>query len=176
MKIDYNIEKEYFIDFQLFTASKSERIRKNKNRGWIILLILFIFLFINFYNNGNIGFAIYFGIISIICLLFYGKYFKRNLRKHYEKFVTENHTKRFGQPVSLEINSDFIYTKDKVGEGKISISEIENVSETQNHFFIKISTGVSLIIPKKKIQNSNEINRQFESLKIPIIDETNWKW
>lgn len=176
MKIEYNIEQEDFIDFQLFTASKSERIRKNKNRGWIIMLILFAFLGINFYNSGNSTLAIYFGIVAIIVLLFYGKYFKWKLKNHYKKFVVENYSKRFGQLESLEINSDHIFAKDKTGEGKINISEIENVSETQNHFFIKITTGVSLIIPKTKIKNSQEIKSKFENLKIPIIDETNWKW
>ncbi len=58
MKIEYNIEQEDFIDFQLFTASKSQRIRKNKNRGRIIMLILFTFLGINFYNSGNLTLAI----------------------------------------------------------------------------------------------------------------------
>ncbi len=90
--------------------------------------------------------------------------------------MVENYSKRFGQLEHLEINSDHIFARDKTGEGKINISEIENVSETQSHFFIKITTGVSLIIPKTKIKNSEEIKTQFENLKIPIIDETNWKW
>ncbi|WP_167916582.1 YcxB family protein [Tamlana crocina] len=114
--------------------------------------------------------------MSIISLLFYGKYYKWKLKKHYTKFVTENYAKRFGQLESLEIYPDFIFAKDKTGEGKINISEIENVSGTQNHFFIKISTGLSLIIPKARIKNSMETKSQFENMNIPVIDETNWKW
>ena len=36
MTIEYKIEEQDFLDFQLFTASKSDRINKKKRNGWVL--------------------------------------------------------------------------------------------------------------------------------------------
>jgi len=76
----------------------------------------------------------------------------------------KNYASRFDELEYLEINNETIFSKDKVGESIINISEIEKIDETERHFFVKISGGVSLIIPKYKIENPNDVHTQFELL------------
>lgn len=176
MKLEFKIYEQDFLDFQLFNASKSDRINKKKRSGWLLWTIGSIVVTIYFYFNQNIAMTIYFGIMAIVCGLFYPNYFRWIYKKHYRTYIKDNYSKRFGQTERLEIKEDSIITKDKTGEGRINLTEIEKVDETENHFFLKISTGLSLIIPKREIENSGGLRSNFQNLGLIVNNERNWKW
>ena len=176
MKAEYTIQEDDFLSHQLFTASKSKRINKKRKRDWALLIIGFAICGGVFYFQANLAMALYFGLFTLATGLFYPKYFNWRYKKHYSNYIKEHYQKRFGETAILEINSDNILTKDKIGEGKINIKEIEEINETQNHFFIKISTGASLIIPKKEITNTNCLKEEFENIGVHINNELTWKW
>ena len=120
--------------------------------------------------------AIYFVVLALVIGFFYPKYFRWRYKKHYASFIGRNYAKRFGQPAELEITKDYILSKDKVAEGKVKLSEIEYVSETLNHFYIKISTGMSFIIPKRELDSSVNLKEEFSRIGITVKDEIYWKW
>jgi hypothetical protein len=76
----------------------------------------------------------------------------------------------------MEITQDYILSESKTGEGKIKTSEIEGVNETQEHFFIQLSKGISLIVPKKEVESTTSLRDQFKSVGLPIRDEKDWVW
>jgi hypothetical protein len=176
MKFQYKIEAEDFLEFQLYTASKDPIVQGRKRKSWIILPILFSFMAAFSFMSETFYLAVYFVVLAIVIALFYPKYFSWRYKKHYASFIGRNYAKRFGQPAELEITKDFILSKDKVAEGKVKISEIEYVSETQNHFFIKISSGMSFIIPKKEVDASIDLKAEFTRIGLVMKDELNWKW
>lgn len=176
MTLEYKIDEQDFLDFQLFTASKSDRINRKKRNGRIFLSVGSIVVAFYFYLNQNRAMAIYFGLVAIAMGVWYPKYFKWRYKKHYEAFIKENYSKRFGQVEMIVINKDSIFSKNKTGEGKINLSEIDKIDETANHFFLKLSTGLSLLIPKKDLQNAKEVRDKFSEIGLPVNDERNWTW
>ena len=176
MKLEYTINESDFLDYQLYTASKSERINRKRRNGQILLTVGFAILALIFYMNTKVVLAIYFGIFSLATAIFYPRYFKRRYKKHYQGYIKEYYSKRFGQAVLTEIQDDLIYSRDHVGEGNIKMEEIEEVNETAKHFFLKVSTGQSLIIPKGTTVNPDEVRARFQALGLKINDEQAWKW
>ena len=176
MTLEYKIDEQDFLDFQLFTASKSDRINKKKRNGWILLTVGSIAVALSFYLKENIAMTIYFGLVALACGFFYPKYFKWRYKKHYKTYIKENYSKRFGQVETLEISNDWIFSKDKTGEGKINLSEIDRIDETDNHFFLKISTGLSLLIPKTELRSVDGLRDKFKEIGLTVNDETNWSW
>lgn len=176
MTHEFKINEQDFLDFQLFTASKSNRIKKKKIYGWILLTLGSIAVAFLSYLNQNNSMSIYFGLMAIACGIFYPKYFKWRYKKHYKTHIKENYSKCFGQIATIEINNDSIYSKDKTGEGRIKLSEIEKIDETDKHFFLKISSGHSLLLPKKKLPNVDELRKKFNDIGLVVNNETNWKW
>lgn len=179
MTLEYSIKEEDFLNFQLFTTSHNKRIQKRKNLVWITTPIVTGIATILAIVSKNYGIAIYFGLIAITCALFYPRYFKWRYKKHYKTYIKENYVKRFGQSAILEFRENTIYSKDLTGEGTLNVSQIEQVHETGNYFFIKISTGLSLILPKRALKNLAEVNPVREkllALKIPLVEEMDWKW
>ena len=176
MTFEFKLNEQDFLDFQLFTASKSDRINKKKRNGWVYLTIGAILVALFSYLNQNYFLSIYSGLVAIVLGLFYPKYFKWRYKKHYMTHIQEIYSKRFGQIEAIQINDDSILSKDKTGEGRIYLSEIEHIHETDNHFFLKVSTGISLIIPKKELNDTSLLKKKFKDIGLTLIDETNWKW
>jgi len=174
MKLEYEIKEQDFLEFQLFTASQSKKIYRKKLKGWIFTTLFFVILSAYFYFDYNNILAICYGICAIIFGLFYPKYFAWRYRKHYKSYIKENYSYRFGKKEYIEINNQFIFHRDKTGEGTINMSEIEKIDETEKHFFVRVKAGVSLIIPKNEIQNSDEVRAKFESLGFSVIKNHNF--
>lgn len=128
------------------------------------------------YNNNNIEFAIIFGILAILVLLFFDKLYKSKIKKHFSKIVQNSYAKRIGETETMEFTSEYLITEYKTGEGKTKISEIDKINETQNNFFIKLTNGSSFIISKNGIENLEQIKKKWNELNIPIYENLNWEW
>jgi len=175
MTLEFELNEQDFLDFQLFTASQSKRINKRKQNNWMLTTGCFIIISISFYLQRNIILTVYFGIAAIIYGLFYPKYFVWRHKKHYKTSIKENYSSRFGERDHIEIDNQVIFSKNKTGESTLNVSEIERVDETEKHFFVKIKGGLAYIIPKYKIQNSDEVRAKFEALGFNV-DRAICKW
>ncbi len=176
MRVEYEINESDFLAYQLFAASKSERINKKKNNTWFLLTGIAILFTINFYNKHNTVMTAYCGVVAILCGLFYPTYFIWRYKRHYKSYVNEVYAKRFGQKEILEFTDDYILSINKIGEEKINISEVEQIDETDKYFFVKISNGMHLLIPKDKIDNCDELKQVFQRLGLIIKEDFNQKW
>jgi hypothetical protein len=93
--------------------------------------------------------------------------------------VLDNLQYRFGKECKVNFQSDFIETKDITGESKINTSEVAQINEIGTHYFIKLKTGESLIIPKSIINKESfisELMTVFQNPNIIINRELNWRW
>jgi chaperonin cofactor prefoldin len=95
---------------------------------------------------------------------------KRSCKKHNKR----NYSYRFDEKVYIEINNQIAHTRNKTGESIFYISAIEEIDETDKHFFVKIKSGEALIIPKHKIQ-TDELRSEFETLGLKV-NEVTCKW
>lgn len=168
MKITYKTLEKDFLDFYLYTTFKSERIKKKRRNSVIIFSVIPLAFAMYFFVDNNTTVAAYFGAITIICALFYPKYFDWRYKKHFQYFIQDNLSDRFNEPAELEINKDSLFSKDVSGEGRIKLSEINEINETQTHFFFQVASGASLIIPKRELDSSEEFKSKLESLGLTI--------
>lgn len=176
MKFDYKIDANDFLEFQLFTAATDPMIQKRKLRGWITMTIACILFAVFSYINGMVFLSGYFAVLMLVIAAFYPRYFRWRYKKQYAAFIHRNYSKRFGEPAELEITKDYIRSKDKVAEGKIKLSQILAIYETANHFFIKINTGMSFIIPKRELDKSVDLKNEFTKIGMKVINKTDWVW
>ncbi|WP_107039147.1 YcxB family protein [Brumimicrobium mesophilum] len=176
MEIAYKLTEKDFLDFQMYTASKNERINKKKNKSWILIVAASLILGIYFYFQNNIFTSIYCLSFSIITGLFYRKYFIWKHKKHYQNFIKENYSKQFGKPIKLNFGNEYIHSSDKTEEGKFKLSEIEIINETHYHLFLKISPSMSIIIPKRELLDIQSLKKHIAFVGIKINTELDWTW
>ena len=175
LQIEYQLDENDFMEFQLFAASQSPLIAKKKRRSWLLLSLASTALTINFIINQGNFLAVYFGVVSASIIMFYPRYINWQYKRHFRKHIRENYVNRFGTIEYLEFHDDHLFVRDKIGEGTINVSEVECVDETPNHFFLKVSTGMSIIIPKNGLSNLDEIREEFQRLGIVINNHLDWK-
>ena len=176
MNYQYQIKENDLLEFQIYTASKSERINRKKKAGRIIMTIIALFIVLNFYSASNIPMTIYFSILAVLLWVFYPRYFKWRYTKMYSDFIVENYAIRIDQTEFIEIHKDHIFVKDNTGEGEVNLSDIESLIDVQNSVYVKFTMGTALIMPKDQVLNYSEIIDDYKALGIDYIDERAWKW
>ncbi|HEX5153995.1 MAG TPA: hypothetical protein VFW07_21260 [Parafilimonas sp.] len=176
----YKLDQNDFLQHQLFLASKSERIKRQRTTTWLILSATLLFLSHLFYKSGDNVLFYYFLISGILIFIFYPFYQRRHYKNHYNKFIADTYKNRFGQTANIKFTDSVIETTDITGESKINLTELENVTETGSYFFPKLKTGGHIIIPKAKIDNVNELKNVLkqlcENLNIDFVEDLSWKW
>lgn len=175
MKVSYQLHEEDFLSFQMFASYKSDVLKRKTKRSRIILSVLMVVASVLFYNGGNTAMALYFACIAAVIFLFYGQYLAWRYKKHYQAYVRNNFTERFGQEVTLEITPKYIRSQDPSGEGKVKTTEVHQMSETTDHFFIQLSSGMAVIIPKSFIDVLESFKSGLKNCGISWDDDTSWK-
>jgi len=180
MTIEYKLGKEDFLTYQLYSATKSESVRKSRNKARIRVPIVYVILSLLLYVFTDTLLAGIFLAIGILWYFLSPFYLKRKYITHYSKYIDEHYKNRFGVLASLTFNSDTIESKDITGESKLNLSEVEEINEIKDYFFIKISSGVSLILPKDRIPESEKMEETIKTItekhQIKHNVEFDWKW
>lgn len=180
MTLHYTIDENDFLTHQLYIASKSERIRKIRKRGKMTVSIAYALMALLFYIQEKTLLMIIF-LIMALCWFIINPFFERKKYvRHYKKFIAECYKTRIGRMATLTINNEGFVTKDDGGESKIIATETEEIVEIPSLFLIRLKTGQSLLIPKNKISNVDEVKETLIDLagflKISYNVEDNWKW
>ncbi|MDW3646584.1 MAG: hypothetical protein R8P61_05970 [Bacteroidia bacterium] len=176
MKLSYTLSEEDFLQHQLYLASNSQRIRKKEQRAWKLISFIFSLIGVILYLTDTafpLGpFAILFGFITV---LFYPLYVKKHYKDHYKNFIQENYQNRIGFPTEVALHEAFLFMKDKSGEGKIDLSELEYLIEIQQNFFLRLKSGHSLIFPKAQIQDLPAFRKSFQDIDVQVEPDLDWE-
>ena len=180
MTLRYSLSEDDYLTHQLYIASKTERIKKQRRRSWLILTFCSLVLSFLFSENDNKVMMYYFLALGIIILIFYPFYQRRYYRNHYQKYIKENYKNKINEITNLIFGDTFVESFDRTGEGKMYLSEFEKLIEIKEYFFIGLKTGGSLIIPKLKLENIEEtklfLKNLAEKLQIEYSSALDWKW
>lgn len=180
MIIDFKIEEKDFLIYQLYAASKSERIKKTRRRSKIVAPLIYVIVGFMFFFPARYSTAIILFIIGLLWFFIYPLWEKGHYVRHYRHFIKENYKDRFGRTATLEFNNDFILERDNGSESRILTTEVEEINEISTMIFIKLKGGQSVILPKDKIADIDQLTTRLKELSIHLrikynIDEQ-WKW
>ena len=180
MNMDYSLERTDFLVHQLFAASKSERVIKSRRNSRIRLPIFYFILGVILFILADLVYALIFIGIGLAWYVFHPYFMRRRYVRHFEKYIDENFQNRFGKTVSISFDDEFIQAFDYLGESKLRISEITEISEIREYIFLKFSSGETLIVPKDRVNNRNELNDEIAKItsdrRINHRIDLNWKW
>lgn len=177
MNLNYKLSNLDFLEYQLYTSSKSKLHKKKRFRSRIIVPIIYLLLGLYTVNkNQDNRIGIIFVAIAVIWFLFYPMYSKWRYKKHFQKHVKENYKNRIDKQVSIDFDKKSMNVKDFTSESKINGTELKELIETKNHYFIKLTTDLSLIIPKEAVTDKLEFKKRITDFGAEYIDELNWEW
>jgi hypothetical protein len=177
MTIEYKIDESDFLIHQLFAASKSDRIKRKRQRTKVIpSLIYFAFGLFFFLKDKSITFL----IIGLLWFFIYPLWESRHYIKHYKGYIKEVFKDRFGRSLTLMFSNDFIIAKDNGSESKVLTKDLEEIYEIPSTIFVGLKDGQAYILPKDKIANIDNVKARLKELadylKIKYIVDEKWVW
>jgi hypothetical protein len=174
------LDENDLLTFQLYTASKTPRIRNGRIRTWILMTVTFLLFAYLFYESSNDSLTVYFLSLAGLSAIFAPFYTRWKYKRHYLKYIRDTFKNRLGQECTLIIDSETVGTKSNSEEVKIKKSEIEEINEIKDYYFLKARSGTTLLISKLKTDNLEEIEDLIRSLVerygVRHNIELNWKW
>lgn len=180
MIIDYKIDENDFLIHQLFVASKSERIKRKRQRNKIIVPIIYVALGLLFLFQDRISFTLIFCTIGFLWFFIYPIWERRNYFNHYQGFIKEHYKERLGRIATLEFTDDYILAKDNGSESKILTTEIEEICEIPTTIFVRLKGGQSFILPKDKITDIDNVKVRLKELanylRVKYEKDEKWEW
>jgi YcxB-like protein len=180
MKLEYQLDENDYLQHQLYTASKTERIKKQRIKSWIFVSLTFFLISLLFLKNEDKSTFYIFIMVGIITLIFYPYYLRNHYKNHYLKFIKDTYKNRFGKMSIIEFFDEEIVTNDSDSESKVKYSALDEFNEIDGHIFLKLKTSGSFIIPKLKIENlenlKSELKNIAEKYNIKQNVELEWKW
>lgn len=130
------------------------------------------------YNISFLG--IYFLIATGLSLTLFPFYSRWRYKEHYLKYVRDTYKDKFGKEGEIDFDDDTVMIKGKGSEVKVNKSEIEEVDEIRDFYFIKTRIGVVFIVSKNKSNDiekiNNEIRSMIETQRLKHNIELDWKW
>ena len=179
MILEFSLDRNDYLTYNLFEASKSKRIKRSKLLGKILLPIFFIiytliaFIYISIFSS-----CILFSIAAL-WFFFYPLWSKKHYEKHYKAHVDETYKAKFNEKTTLEITKDDLKYSAEDSGSKISTNQIQEIIDIPTMILIKLKVG-AYILPKEKIADieivKKELKELSEYLQIPYTIENDWKW
>lgn len=180
MLLTYSLNKEDYLEYFLYNSSTNEKTKAKRRRNWLLLSLSFIFLTIIVFIENYEYLKIPLTLLTLATVTLYPFYEKWQFKKYYTNYIDDNFSKRLNTASDLLINDTQIILTDKTGETKLNKSELTEIIETGKYFYIGMSTGGHILIPKYRLENITEIEKATLLLsseyKIPFKKDLNWRW
>lgn len=175
MTISIRLTAADFLNYHLYTTSKSKVFKRKRTMAKYIFPICYTLFGISSYLNERQLLAFIFLFLAVLWFVLYPLLKRNSTRRFYQKYIAENYQNRLDTPSELTFDHDFVYIKDANGEHKIPTSNLEKVNKITDCYFLKLQSGTSLILPKNQI-DAVGFETKMTELQLPIINETDWKW
>ncbi len=180
MTIQLALNENDFLTYHLYSASKSDRIKKKRNRNKVMLPLAYLVLAFLLFNLGDITLGVIFLFLGLLWFLFYPMYETKRYIKHFQGHIKDTFKNRIDASATIQLDDDFLSEKSDVGESKIKTTEIEEINEIDSAVYIKLKTGESIILPKNVINNMEEViiylKKLASQLNVNYNIETDWIW
>jgi hypothetical protein len=181
MTINFSLNEADYLNFQLYIASISPRIKRTRMISKILIpLIYMAFALQSLFNDNNNALFILFGSVALIWFLVYPYIQRAYYKRHYKKSVMDNFSYNFGKKNELELENELIKVKNENSESKISTNEIAEIYETPTIIIIKLKGPSSIIIPNinsvEVLSLKEQLKQLVISLNIKYIEDLGWKW
>ena len=138
MTIQFSIDQQDYLTFQLFTASRSVNINRKRFRNKALIPLVYFAFGLWFSLQGQIIPVVVFFLVGVLWYLFYPKWDKGNFERRYNNFIAKNYKDSFNKKAEMIFQSDNFVVNDFVNKLKFNYKEIEEITEIGSMFLIKL--------------------------------------
>lgn len=180
MMIRFSLDASDFLAFQLYTASRSPRIRRRRLLNRFLIPLFFIVMILAlFHDRMGWPLALYTAIICLLWVFFYPVFSRGYYRNHYRKHIEDYYKNRVGKEAELEIAEDRLISRDASSEGFVLFTEIDSLVELSAQVLVQFKNGTAGIVPKAGVEPyllKDFITELEQKTGLKVVNEQGWKW
>lgn len=181
--IKFTLDETDYLTYQLFYASKSGDIKKARKRALNYMVLFVIILVILFMNQVACGtlYKLVVLIVVLIAVIIMPFRLKNTYKKLYLKHTRAVYKNDFGKTIELTFTAETIEAITVTGTSNTLVSQIVEINEIEKYWFLHLQTlGKAFIIPKEKLQNTDETGSAIKEIakrfNIKYNLDLEWKW
>jgi hypothetical protein len=166
MEIKYHLTEADYIQFNMFHIKNSEAMMGAVKKQRFYTPIFYIacsFLFSKILAIPFLYAFVPFFILSLLWVVFYEKYFFWRVIKQTRKMIKEGKNTSILGDHQMVLSEEGIVDKTINGETKVNWSGINELKEDENYFFLYNSAISSYIVPKKQLNNVEEMSSYLKA-------------
>jgi hypothetical protein len=168
MKVQFELAKEDYIQYNLHYMRESEAIKKSFFiQRYVVSLIYLVLPFI-LVKVSDMPFRylmIVFLVTYLIWVLYYPKYFASFTKKRLQKIINEGKNVSLFGARSISLDQGGIVESSNTGESKTSWTAVERVEETNKYIFIYVSSVNAYIVPARAFADLKQKKEFIDILK-----------
>lgn len=181
MRIEYKLDAQDFLEYQLFAASNSPALKKQRRttRIGLPLLLLLTGIVMAFLKQDFVP-LIVFPAFAVAWYFVYPMTDRGRYVKFYLNHVHSTYKSRIGQPNVLTLENDFVSLVTTGSESKFSVSQVEEIVELKRTILIKLKSGGAFIIAKNQSEDFRQLRNSLQEtavrLEVSFKVYENWEW
>ena len=177
IEIKYILQESDYLQLHLYFFKSEGQLKRLTRKAWIAFLIITAIICGLLIWKDEFYLAIVIVITACAISIFHKRQMKKVYEKQFKKTI-KSYESRFNTEVYLKIDSQ-LHVKSIAGETNLNFNEVVSISETPNHFFIKLKVQ-AIIIPKQNMENLEELTRDLkkvaEKCGVEYVTDNDWKW
>lgn len=166
MELTYNITEEDYIQFNLFHIRNSQTAVRTLNiQRYLspVIFIIFSFIFPKLFDGSLWLSLAIFGIMSILWIVYYPKYYYSHILRHVKKMLKEGKNHGILGEHHMYFADEGIIDKTVTGETKVSWSGIEEFKEDDHNLYLYNSSVSAYILPKRELENLEGVKQEIKT-------------
>ncbi len=174
----YEIDQNDILNYQLYHASMSKQIKKRRLISRILIPVLYGVIGLFFIVFSNYGLGIIFIVSGVLWLIFFPIWERKRYINHFKGFLKENYKSMFNDTSTIRFDDDSIFIKGLDSESTFGNNQLERIDEITDYIFVKLKSGQTVVLPKNKISNIDEVRSYLLELtgKLNLSYEANLNW
>lgn len=180
MKMQYNLLEEDYLKFQLYTASRSKQVKRQRFIGKYILPLVILLLGVTLWlSEDRIAPYILAGL-AVLWFFAYPVFDRNRYIRYYKRFNKERYANVFGKPMSIETVASELLLETPVSKSSISFDAITEINDIGTHYFIHFNNGTVAVLPVNR-EVSRPVWDEFisELTRLSgksVYDKKDWSW
>lgn len=166
MEIKYILHEDDYLHFNLYHIKNSKtsmKVLKLQRYLTPLLYLIAAYIFALLTDGSYILSFSIFLTLSVLWIIYYPKYYYNHVRRNVRKFLKEgNNDGLLGEHIMV-FTEDGIVDRNQTGETKVVWEGIHTFKEDEHYFYLYNSAVSAYILPKKDVENANEVRNLLES-------------
>lgn len=166
LKIHYELTEEDYLHFNLFHIKHSKTAMNSLNLQRFLTPVFFIIVAFIFSKIGDMSVVfplIVFGLISVVWVIYYPKYFYNLVMRQSKKMLKEGKNDGLLGQQQMTLSEEGIVYVTSNGESQVKWSGVKKIEEDSDYFYLYNSSVSAYILPKRALSNVEEAKGYFET-------------